>query len=86
LVLQGPLFIVSAQGSFLDRFVVVGIWPSADFVATSDPHWLFFGNPTRVVGFLKALVVPVTNLPWAAESHFAFTFKSVFSCCGLLWF
>jgi hypothetical protein len=44
---------------------------------------LFLESPhMRAVGFLKSLIVPVTNLPWAAESHFAFTFKSGFF---LLW-
>jgi hypothetical protein len=55
--------------------------PSADFVVTSGPHWALFGIFTRAVGFLKALIVLVTNLPWAAESHFAFTFIS----CFLMW-
>jgi hypothetical protein len=40
----------------------------------------FVGILTRVTGFLKALTARVTNLPWAAEFHFAFTFTSCFLC------
>jgi hypothetical protein len=35
-----------------------------------------------VAGFLKALIMPVANLPLAAGSYFAFTFKFFFSAVG----
>jgi hypothetical protein len=40
----------------------------------------FVGILTRATGFLKALIARFTNLPWAAEFHFASTFKSYFLC------
>jgi hypothetical protein len=46
----------------------------------------FVGILTRATGFLKALIARVANLPWAAEFHFAFTFKSCFLCHERLWF
>jgi hypothetical protein len=46
----------------------------------------FVGILTRATGFLKALIARVTNLSWAAEFHFAFTFTSCFLCHERLWF
>jgi hypothetical protein len=47
---------------------------------------VFVGILTRATSFLKALIARVTNLPWAAEFHFAFSFKSCFPCHERLWF